>query len=77
MKAEVIQKEVNAAIEDYKLWQRSKIGRDLNPNELTKRIVAAGAKRVEYRRPVFEKIAADAVAIPGTVNIVYGGMEDD
>lgn len=77
VKAEVIQKEVNAAIEDYKLWQRSKIGRDLNPNELTKRIVAAGAKRVEYRRPVFEKIAADAVAIPGTVNIVYGGMEDD
>ena len=77
VKAETIQKEVNAAIEDYKLWQRSKIGRDLNPNELTKRIVAAGAKRVEYRRPVFEKIAADAVAIPGTVNIVYGGMEDD
>ncbi len=77
IKATTIQKEVSMAIEDYKLWQRSKIGRDLNPDELTKRILAAGAKRVEYRRPVFEKIGEDAVAIPGTVNVVYGGMEND
>ena len=42
-RADTIQTEVNTAIDEYKLWQRLKLGRDINPDELTKRIMQAGA----------------------------------
>jgi phage-related baseplate assembly protein len=76
-KAETIQKEVNKAIADYELWQRGKIGRDINRDELIARIKSAGAKRIDLRRPEYKKMGEAEVAIPGTVNVVYGGLEDD
>ena len=75
--ASTIQSKVNAAVEEYIVWQRSKIGRDINPSELIQRIVSAGAKRVEVVKPVFQKIAKDAVAKLGTKKVTYGGVEDD
>ncbi len=76
-KASTIQAGVNNAVEAYKLWQKGKIGRDLNPNELMKRILAAGAKRAVITAPSYTVISDDAVAIAGTVNVVYGGLEAD
>lgn len=76
-KAETIQKEVNKAVADYELWQRGKIGRDINRDELIARIKSAGAKRIDLRRPEYKKMGETEVAIPGTVNVVYGGLEDD
>lgn len=68
---------IESAIEDFKLWQRSSMGRDLNPSELTKRIVEAGAKRVEIRSPVFQQITGAEVAICEETNVIYGGIEDE
>lgn len=75
--ASTIQAKVNAAVEEFIVWQRSKIGRDINPSELIQRVVSAGAKRVEVVKPVFQKIAKDAVAKLGTKKVTYGGVEDD
>ena len=75
--ASTIQSKVNAAVEEYIVWQRSKIGRDINPSELIQRVVSAGAKRVEVVKPVFQRIAKDAVAKLGTKKVTYGGVEDD
>lgn len=75
--ASAIQKQVEDAIRDYQLWQSSRIGRDINPDELTARIMDAGAKRVQIKEPTFRKIGATALAQCGGVDAVYGGIEDD
>lgn len=72
-----IQANVGAAIKDYILWQRKKLGRDINPSELTKLILAAGAKRVEIMEPVFTVTQEYEVAIIDEEKVMYGGLEDD
>lgn len=71
----LIQKEIEAAIDRYIVWQSSKIGRDINPSQLTAECVAAGAKRVDIRSPIFTVIADDEVAHLNTQNVVFGGEE--
>lgn len=71
-----IKKQVEAAIQDYVLWQRSKIGRDINPSELIQRVKAAGAKRVEVRQPVFKELLVPQLAVLKENSILYGGEEN-
>ncbi len=73
----IIQDQINLAIEEYKLWQASKVGRDINPDELITRINNAGAKRSIVRMPVFKVIEETAKAQCTNVKIIYGGLEDD
>jgi phage-related baseplate assembly protein len=67
---------VNAAVRDWLLWQRSKLGRDINPSELISRMVQAGAKRVEVESPVFSVLAFNEVAVASSETVAYGGIED-
>lgn len=76
-KANSIQNAVNSAIGEYIQWQTYTIGRDINPSELTKRIVEAGAKRVELTSPVFTTIPETTVARIAEMAVTYGGLEDD
>ena len=71
-----IQKAVNTAVDEYILWQRSKMGRDIEPSELIRKIMEAGAKRVD---PKFAHtvVANNEIAWTSTKNITYGGIEDD
>lgn len=75
--AESIQNLVATAVDVYKEWQCSAIGRDINPSYLIGKIMAAGAKRVEVTSPVQTTLSDTEVAEIGTVNIVYGGIEND
>lgn len=78
-----IQSEVTKAVSDYVTWQTTEIGKDINPSELIKRVVAAGAKRVTVTAPVFTTVAETEVAqvtkVEGEpdITITYGGLEDD
>lgn len=78
-----IQSEVAKAVSDYVTWQTTEIGKDINPSELIKRVVAAGAKRVTVTAPVFTTVAETEVAqvtkVEGEpdITITYGGLEDD
>ena len=74
--ASAIQANVTQAIEDYKLWKKTKIGRDIDPDELNSMIRIAGAKRATITAPIFTPLDAE-VAIENSVNIVYGGIEND
>ena len=77
-RAAAIVKQVDAAVLEYIKWQRQKIGRDINPDELRKVMVMAGAKRVQVRSPTFEKIPRNCVAVlDGEAQVIYGGVEDD
>ena len=73
----VIQESIEAAKETYLNWQRTKIGRDINPDALTEFVRAAGGKRVVITSPVFTPIPETSIAIEKTVEFVYGGIEDD
>ncbi len=76
-RAGVIQKAVSEAVEGFRLWQRTKMGRDINPMELIRLVMAAGAKRLEVSFPVFTVVPEAAVASLESEHISYGGLEDD
>lgn len=46
-KAETIRAEVAEAVENYRLWQQGKIGRDIVPAELVRAVMNAGACRLD------------------------------
>lgn len=71
-----IQLAVTKAVNDYIVWQKSKMGRDIEPTELIYRMRAAGAKRVE---PAFvhTAVANNEIAWADSQTITYGGLEDD
>ena len=72
-----ITKAVDAAVEGYRLWQRSKPGRDINPDELIARMRNAGAKRVELATPVFQRLTETQIACETSVAMMFGGVEDE
>lgn len=75
-RASSIQQAVNEALSEYVIWQRSAMGRDINPDELTKLLKNAGAKRLEITSPVFTVIAKTQVAREAAVSCDYEGLED-
>ena len=75
--AVTIQQQVAAAVEQYKTWQRA-IGRDINPSQLVRMVMDAGAKRVTVTAPTYTTVDATKVsALQGEAAISYGGLEDD
>lgn len=72
-----IQQEAEKAIAEYIEWQTTVIGRDINPDELLKRIKAAGIKRAVIASPAFTAVGDEAVAQLKTKTVTYGGLEDD
>mgnify|MGYP001091967927 FL=1 len=74
--AAAIEREVRAAVENFIIWQTSKMGRDINPSYLTKLMMDAGAKRVEVRQPTFQSVADIAVGKLQSKTVLNGGLED-
>lgn len=75
--AKSIQETVEKAAEEYILWQKTKLGRDIIPSELIRRMMEAGARRVEVRSPAYTKVSRIEVAIAESVNVEFGGIEDE
>lgn len=76
-RAEKIKKNVESAIETFKVWQQDRIGRDINPSKLLYFIVQAEAKRADITEPVFTTVPDNAVARIQNIRVVYGGIEND
>jgi len=74
---ESISEAVDSAVKEYVLWQKEKIGRDINPSELIRRVMEAGAKRVAINSPTHTDIPKGSLAICSHIAVSYGGMEDD
>ncbi|WP_443683542.1 baseplate J/gp47 family protein, partial [Phascolarctobacterium faecium] len=72
-----IQSGVAKAVNDYVIWQKSKLGRDINPDELISLIKKNGAKRVVIASPNFQVIAENNIAIAENVSVKLGGLEDE
>ncbi len=68
---------VATAVSEYAAWQCEKIGRDLNPSELVRRVMAAGALRVVVTAPVHTVLTASQVAqLSDEPTLTFGGFED-
>lgn len=72
--AAAIQMAVNEAVQAYILWQKSALGRDINPSELTRLLMQAGAHHVSVVSPAHTDVGFDRVAVAETVTVTYGGL---
>lgn len=72
-----IQQQAQQAIADFKTWQCTKIGRDINPDQLKALMMDAGVKRIEITEPAFTVLQDNEVAVLESENVVYGGLEND
>lgn len=75
--AAAIQMRANEALQDYLEWQTAKIGRDINPDELTYRLKEAGVKRAVIRQPQYQTVAYTAKPVFFSGDLLYRGIEDD
>ena len=96
--AGAIQAEVQQAVSDYVCWQgahgggigtqdpaaKARVGRDINPDELTARCKKAGAKRIVISSPAYtpiEKHEIASLSLNGEgqpdIRLEYGGIESD
>jgi len=73
----LLHKKIQAAVDEWLVWQQSKIGRDINPSKLISLCIKAGAKRVDVRSPVFTVVEQGEVAQLDMLNVHFGGVEDD
>jgi len=65
-------------IAGYKLWQRTKLGRDINPDEIINRLKAiSGVKRIEILSPVFTVVKKLQVAQDQQTFVTMGGSEEE
>jgi len=74
---ETVKAAVEAAVNAYVLWQRSKPGRDILPTKLVSMMEQAGARRVVVNSPSYTVLAKSQIAREGQVSVTYGGVEDE
>lgn len=74
--ATIIETAARQAVKDYISWQTSKMGRDINPSYLTAKLMEAGVKRVEVKKPVYTAVDEIMVAKLNTENVLNGGIEN-
>lgn len=71
----LVQQAVANAVAEYRLWQRSRLGRDIDPSELIRLVRSTGVKRVQVTSPAFTVVGQGQVAQEGTAQLTYGGLE--
>ncbi|MDM5278793.1 baseplate J/gp47 family protein [Paenibacillus silvae] len=72
-----IQASVANAVNGFIAWQKSRLGRGINPSELISRVMAAGAQRVAVIEPAFTELTRTQVARENTVSSLFGGLADE
>ena len=79
-KSVAIQEAVNQAIEQYRLWQQTKIGRDISPEKLIYNVIAAGATRIDeltLQPGSFSAVGDYEVAQCTGVTVNYKGFKEE
>lgn len=71
-----IQERVKEAVDAWVKWEKTKLGRDINVSELTKRIIEAGAKRCDIINPNFRKLSSRQISICENISMIYAGLEE-
>lgn len=80
MKSVAIQEAVEQAVNQYRTWQQTKIGRDISPSRLIHNVISAGAARIDestLRPNAFEAVGDYEVAQCVDVTINYKGFKEE
>ena len=75
-----IEQSVNAAVKEYALWQKSRLGRNIDPSTLVKMVRRAGGRvDLESLLPAFRELRHFelGVADEDKIAVLNGGFEDD
>jgi phage-related baseplate assembly protein len=76
-----IQAKVEQAFADYLTWQKTKIGRDINPSKCDQMLVEAGAKRTDISEGTstfeFTVVGPQNVAVLTGPALTYMGLEEE
>ena len=81
--AEAVAADVQVAVAEYVSWQCAKLGRDINPSELYRRLMGTGIKRVDLTSPAFTILkdggdrSVPQLAAVGKITVTNGGYEDE
>lgn len=70
-----IRVKIETAVSEYVVWQKSKLGRGIDPSELNKVMKNAGAKRVQINTPIYQALNKNQVAKEVDITVNYGGIE--
>lgn len=66
---------VQKVVTDYIMWQKSVLGRDINPDKLIADLQTLGVKRVVIREPVFTKVESNELALGTLINVEFKALE--
>lgn len=72
--AAALQAKILAAVEEYKAWQCEKLGRDINPDQLRKRMLNAGANRVNILSPALTTVGQNEIPAFTSMAVTYKGV---
>lgn len=78
-RADAIRAAVTEAVNNYKDWQQTKIGRDITPAQLIANVVNAGAARIDaatMQPAAFVHLDPDEIAQCTSVTVTYKGYKD-
>ena len=78
--ADAIRSAVEKAVEEYRLWQQTKIARDITPDELISRVKNAGAARIDFATLApasWVELAEGEVAQCISVKVNFKGYKDE
>lgn len=75
--AESIKTGVEAAAGSFMQYTQENIGYDINPDMLVAYANAAGARRIEVNSPGYQTIKENQIAICKSLNVKYGGLEEE
>lgn len=72
-----IQEAVTNAVSQYVMWQKSKLGRDIDPSKLYELMVQAGARKVTVTAPVIKQLQRTELAVAEDVTVTFLGGADE
>ena len=75
----IIAKNIERAVKEYEFWQSTKLGRDINPDELIHRCKSVGAKRIKINGMRYRVLADNEVCsfMENQNRINFGGTESE
>ncbi|MCX8731166.1 baseplate J/gp47 family protein [Gilliamella sp. B2969] len=75
----IITQNIERAVAEYEFWQSTKLGRDINPDELIHRCKQAGAKRIEITGMNYRVLANSEVClfVKDDNRITFAGTESE
>jgi len=73
-----VQKAAETAVNEFVLWQKSKLGRDINTDELIYKLKSiSGIKRIKIKSPDFVSLQSIEVAVANNISLTLKGREDE